>query len=49
MATDQLHRKFVVDDAEDEWAHGDGFDLIHSRHLIPAIKDADKLAKQAFE
>ena len=41
--------RFLVDDAEDEWMHGDAFDLVHSRHLCALLKDVKKVLKQAFE
>ncbi|XDG08187.1 hypothetical protein ABKA04_007802 [Annulohypoxylon sp. FPYF3050] len=43
--------RFIIDDIEDEWAHGDGWDLVHIRQVFPAIQDppatnAEKMPKR---
>jgi hypothetical protein len=41
--------KFMVDDAESPWLHGDQvFDYVHLRHMSPAIKDFPKLLAEAY-
>ncbi|OJJ42890.1 hypothetical protein ASPZODRAFT_124427 [Penicilliopsis zonata CBS 506.65] len=40
---------FEVDDFESEWAYSRPFDYIHGRELAGAIKDINRLAKQAFD
>jgi SAM-dependent methyltransferase len=41
--------QFVVEDAESEWAYAENsFDYIHSRCMVGAIRDWDKLLQQAF-
>jgi SAM-dependent methyltransferase len=35
--------KFIVDDLEDEWVVGGNFDLIHTRHLLPVLRNVDRL------
>lgn len=41
--------KFIVDDVEDEWLHGDDWDFVHLRCLSPWLKDEPKLLRAAFE
>jgi hypothetical protein len=41
--------KFLVDDIEDEWMHGDDFDFVHMRCISPWLKDEVKLLRQAHE
>ncbi|KAH8885436.1 S-adenosyl-L-methionine-dependent methyltransferase [Thozetella sp. PMI_491] len=40
---------FLIDDAEDEWMSGDGFDLVHVRHVSNIMKNLPKLLERAFE
>jgi SAM-dependent methyltransferase len=41
--------QFIVEDAEAEWVYAENsFDYIHSRCMVGAIKDWDKLFQQAF-
>ncbi|KAH6645514.1 S-adenosyl-L-methionine-dependent methyltransferase [Truncatella angustata] len=35
--------RFVVDDIEDPWLHGDHFDLVHMRHTSTFIRDIDSV------
>jgi hypothetical protein len=40
----------MVDDVESPWLHPENmFDLIHSRHLVMAVKNWPKLMKEAYE
>ncbi|KAI9152037.1 S-adenosyl-L-methionine-dependent methyltransferase [Paramyrothecium foliicola] len=41
--------KFILDDVEDEWAQGNDWDLIHCRHLLPALKKCEKVVQMAFD
>lgn len=41
--------KFLVDDIEDEWMHGDDFDFVHMRCISPWLKDEVKVLRQAYE
>ncbi|XDG07668.1 hypothetical protein ABKA04_007283 [Annulohypoxylon sp. FPYF3050] len=42
--------RFMVDDVESPWLHPkDHFDYIHSRHMIMAIKDWDKLLRTSYD
>lgn len=42
--------RFLIDDAESEWAHGSGrFDYVHARHITMAIKNWPKLLAQAYD
>ncbi|KAI1454082.1 S-adenosyl-L-methionine-dependent methyltransferase [Annulohypoxylon moriforme] len=42
--------RFMVDDVESPWLHPKNhFDYIHSRHMIMAIKDWDKLLRTSYE
>ncbi|KAI1372373.1 S-adenosyl-L-methionine-dependent methyltransferase [Hypoxylon crocopeplum] len=40
--------RFVIDDIEDEWAHGDNWDLVHIRQVFPAIQDPLGVCRQSF-
>jgi hypothetical protein len=41
--------RFLVDDIESPWLHPPNhFDLIHSRHIVMAIKDWPRLLKNAY-
>ena len=41
--------KFMVDDIESPWIHPPNhFDLIHSRHIVMAVKDWPRLLKNAY-
>jgi len=40
---------FYVDNVDDEWLNGSGFDLVHARHLFPFLRDPSVLAQKAFE
>ncbi|KAI1074888.1 S-adenosyl-L-methionine-dependent methyltransferase [Whalleya microplaca] len=40
--------KFVIDDCEDTWLNGSGWDLVHLRGMSPILKDASKLCAQTF-
>ncbi|KAI4862701.1 S-adenosyl-L-methionine-dependent methyltransferase [Hypoxylon rubiginosum] len=40
--------RFVIDDIEDEWAHGDNWDLVHVRQVFPTIRDARRVCAQSF-
>ncbi|KAK2786934.1 hypothetical protein FQN53_005880 [Emmonsiellopsis sp. PD_33] len=41
--------KFEVDDIEEDFAHPQPFDYIHSRYLAGAIKDWPRLIRQTFQ
>ncbi|KAJ9150145.1 S-adenosyl-L-methionine-dependent methyltransferase [Coniochaeta hoffmannii] len=41
--------KFFVDDIEDGWVNGDGWDLVHLRCITPWLKDKDTLFGRAYE
>ncbi|KAB5578083.1 S-adenosyl-L-methionine-dependent methyltransferase [Coniochaeta sp. 2T2.1] len=41
--------KFFVDDIEDGWLNGDGWDLVHLRCISPWLKDKELLLKRAYE
>ncbi|KAM5386509.1 hypothetical protein ACJZ2D_000472 [Fusarium nematophilum] len=41
--------KFIVDDIEDEWMHGNDWDFVHMRCISPWLKDEVKVLRQAFE
>ena len=41
--------KFIVDDIEDEWMHGDDWDLVHLRCISPWLKDQPKVLRMAYE
>ncbi len=41
--------RFLVDDIEDEWTHGGGWDLVHLRCISPWLKDQPKLFQHAIE
>ncbi|KAH8664806.1 S-adenosyl-L-methionine-dependent methyltransferase [Ilyonectria robusta] len=41
--------RFLVDDIEDEWTHGDDWDLVHMRCISPWLKDEVKVLRQAYE
>ncbi|KAK7999289.1 hypothetical protein PG990_011889 [Apiospora arundinis] len=40
--------KFLIDDCEDEWLNGDGWDLIHFRTMSAVLKNVPKMCEQAF-
>ncbi|KAI1770304.1 S-adenosyl-L-methionine-dependent methyltransferase [Hypoxylon cercidicola] len=39
---------FIIDDIEDEWAHGGNWDLVHSRQVFPTIRNARGVCRQSF-
>lgn len=41
--------KFFVDDIEDGWLNGDGWDLVHMRTVTPWLKDRDTFFNRAYE
>lgn len=41
--------QFEVEDVEEEWVIGDGFDFIFGRELLMAIHDWPKLIRQAYD
>ncbi|KAI8651181.1 hypothetical protein NCS55_01361500 [Fusarium keratoplasticum] len=41
--------KFVVDDIEDSWMLGDGYDFVHMRCISPWLKDQSTVLQQAHE
>jgi hypothetical protein len=42
--------RFMVDDVEEPWLKGENFyDLVHGRHITPAIKDFPTLLKRSFK
>ncbi|EYB21685.1 hypothetical protein FG05_03836 [Fusarium graminearum] len=41
--------KFLVDDIEDEWMHGDDYDFVHMRCISPWLKDEVKVLRQAHD
>ncbi|CAG1982094.1 unnamed protein product [Fusarium graminearum] len=41
--------KFLVDDIEDEWMHGDDYDFVHMRCISPWLKDEVKVLHQAHD
>ncbi|KAI1169720.1 S-adenosyl-L-methionine-dependent methyltransferase [Nemania sp. FL0916] len=41
--------QFMVDDVEDTWENGDGWDFVHLRNMIPILKDPVDLLKKIFE
>ncbi|OTB02713.1 hypothetical protein M426DRAFT_193069 [Hypoxylon sp. CI-4A] len=40
--------RFIIDDIEDHWAHGDNWDLVHIRQVFPAIRDAPGVCSQSL-
>ena len=41
--------QFYVDDAEEDWVNGEEtLDYVHARHMSPAIKDWEKVMRQAY-
>lgn len=42
-------KKFMVDDAEDEWLHPPNhFDYIHTRHTVQGFRNWPKLMERAL-
>jgi len=41
--------RFLVDNCEEEWLNGSGWDFVHFRHMAPHLKDVDKVVSQVFE
>ncbi|KAH6876611.1 S-adenosyl-L-methionine-dependent methyltransferase [Thelonectria olida] len=41
--------RFLVDDIEDEWTHGDDWDFVHMRCISPWLKDKVNVLRQAHE
>jgi hypothetical protein len=41
--------KFIVDDIEEDWLNGSGFDLVHLRQMFPVLKNPDKVLSQSYE
>lgn len=41
--------RFIIDDIEDEWAHGDNWDLVHIRQVFPTIQDVSGVCRQSCE
>ncbi|KAK3332960.1 S-adenosyl-L-methionine-dependent methyltransferase [Cercophora scortea] len=40
---------FYIDDIEDEWLNGRGFDLVHARHVTPFVRDIPALLRKAYD
>ncbi|KAI1764674.1 S-adenosyl-L-methionine-dependent methyltransferase [Hypoxylon sp. FL1150] len=40
--------RFVIDDIEDAWAHGDDWDFVHVRQVFPAIQHPTTVCRQSF-
>ncbi|KAI2604088.1 S-adenosyl-L-methionine-dependent methyltransferase [Hypoxylon fragiforme] len=40
--------RFIIDDIGDDWAHGDNWDFVHARQVLPTIKDPARLCEQSF-
>jgi len=40
---------FLIDDCEADWANGSDWDLVHLRNMCSALKDVERLIKQAYE
>ncbi|KAK8017096.1 hypothetical protein PG993_015285 [Apiospora rasikravindrae] len=40
--------KFLIDDCEDEWLNGDGWDLVHFRTMSAVLKNVPKMCEQAY-
>ncbi|KAI1206965.1 S-adenosyl-L-methionine-dependent methyltransferase [Annulohypoxylon truncatum] len=40
--------RFIIDDIEDEWAHGDGWDLVHIRQVFPTTQDPPGVCRQSL-
>lgn len=41
--------KFIVDDAEDEWASGSGWDFAHFRGMTLVLRNLQKAVDQTFQ
>ncbi|KKA26415.1 hypothetical protein TD95_000158 [Thielaviopsis punctulata] len=42
--------RFMVDDIEDEmWLHGNNFDLVHSRHVMPLVRSPETILRNSFK
>lgn len=42
--------RFMVDDIEETWLESaDFYDLVHGRHITPAIKDFPALLRRAYK
>ena len=41
--------QFHVDNVEDEWAYGSGFDYVHLRHMCQILKSPGALLTTAYE
>ncbi|KPM45556.1 hypothetical protein AK830_g945 [Neonectria ditissima] len=41
--------RFLVDDIEDKWMHGYGWDFVHMRCISPWLKDEVNVLRQAYE
>ena len=41
--------KFIVDDVEEDWLNGSGYDFVHVRQVFPFIKNTTKVINQSFE
>ncbi|KAI0827516.1 S-adenosyl-L-methionine-dependent methyltransferase [Hypoxylon sp. FL0890] len=39
--------RFIVDDIEDEWVHGDNWDFVHIRQVFPALQDPPGVCRQS--
>ncbi|KAK7913828.1 S-adenosyl-L-methionine-dependent methyltransferase [Apiospora marii] len=40
--------KFLIDDCEDEWLNGDGWDLVHFRTMSAVLKNVPKMCEQVY-
>lgn len=40
--------KFLVDDIEDEWVHGDGFGLVHFRTMASVLKNVPQTIVKTY-
>lgn len=40
--------EFVVDDIDDAWGHGSGFDLAYFRNMALVLRDPQKIIDEVF-
>ncbi len=38
----------MIDDCEDDWANGSGWDYAHFRYMTPTLIDAEKVIRETF-
>ncbi len=38
----------MIDDCEEDWANGDGWDYAHFRYMTPTLMDVEKVIQQTF-